>query len=183
MIHRLALAVALSISAHGVEAQTDPVGPIALVGRYDGGQGVLLGRDQAGRTVCYRREEGSSHRLDIGVGPQGAFLRLDTPEPRDATAREPVRVYAGHRSGDRFTVLAVFEGTARHHVPGVGASGFVLVAAEAAAFLAVVAAARDQFLVVESRQAPAAREYVAIYEFTKAAADAMLACAVRHVRA
>jgi len=183
MLRRLVLPLLLCVPGLAAHAQTDPVGPVSQTGRYEGGQSGLLGRDSAGRTLCFRREEGSSHRLDIGISRQGAFVRLETPEPREATARDPVRVYAGQRgAGDRFAVLAAYDGAARHFVANPSSSGFTLVATDAAAFLAVVAAARDHFLVVESRQPPAARESVAIYDFTRAAGEAMLACAARHVR-
>jgi len=183
MLCRLVLAFLLSAHAVAPQAQTDPLGPITQTGRYEGGQGVLLGRNSAGRTVCFRREEGSSHRLDIGVSPHGAFARLDSPEPRESTARDPVRVYAGQRGpGERFAVLAAFDGNARHSVPNASSSGFTLIATEAALFLAIVAAARGQFLVIESRQPPQTREYVAIYDFTRVAGEAVLACAARHVR-
>ena len=188
MLRRLVLPLLLCVPGLAAHAQIDPVGPVSQTGRYEGGQSGLLGRDSAGRTLCFRREEGSSHRLDIGVSRHGAFARLETPEPREATARDPVRVYAGQRGpmapnrGDRFAVLAAYDGAARHFVANPSSSGFTLVATDAAAFLAVVAAARDHFLVVESRQPPAARESVAIYDFTRAAGEAMLACAARHVR-
>ncbi|TAJ38896.1 MAG: hypothetical protein EPO55_14040 [Reyranella sp.] len=48
-----------------------------------------------------------------------------------------------------------------------------------ARFLAVVAAARRNFLVVEQRNA-AIRDYVAVYQFDRAAAEAILACRQRH---
>lgn len=173
----------------GALADTDPIGAIRAVGRFDGGHGVMLGRNAAGRTVCYVREQGDSHRLDIGVGPQGGFVRLETPEPRDATARNPVRVFAGvqqvenDKATDRFMSLKTFAGTPAFHIPRQDLLGFVIVAdGDPAAFLDVVAAARRNFLVIESRQAPVTREYVGIGDFDPAAAAALAACARRHVR-
>lgn len=164
----------------------DPIGRIAQTGSYPGGQGVLIGRDASGTTVCYRREEGDSHRLDIGVGAIGAFVRLETPEPRDALPRLPVRAYAGveevrnDRSTGRFTPLLAYEDEITYVVPDRTLGSFVLVATrEAARFLAVVAAARGNFLVVEQRNA-AVRDYVAVYQFDRTAAEAILACRQRH---
>jgi len=185
----------LAIAALGfvlpVAAQSgaDPVGAIRRTAPFEGGHGVMLGRDAAGRAVCYFREQGDTHQLDIGIGigAAGAFVRLDTPEPRDATARHPVRVFAGlqqienGKATDRFKALDTFAGAVSFHVPRKDQAGFVIVAAgDPAAFLAVVAAARRNFLVVESRQPPAAREYVGVGDFDRPAADALVACARRH---
>ena len=164
----------------------DPIGRIAQTGSYLGGHGVLIGRDASGTTVCYRREEGDSHRLDIGVGAIGAFVRLETPESRDALPRPPVRAYAGveevrnDRSTGRFTPLLAYEDEITYVVPDRTSASFVLIATrEAARFLAVVAAARGNFLVVEQRNA-AIRDYVAVYQFDRTAAEAILACQRRH---
>jgi hypothetical protein len=164
----------------------DPIGKIAQTGRYRGGQDVLIGRDAGGGTVCFRREEGDSHRLDIGIGAVGAFVRLDTPEPRDALPGLPVRVYAGveevrnDRSTGRFTSLLAHDGEVTYIVPDRKLASFVLIApGDAARFLAVVAAARRNFLVVEQRTG-GVRDYVAVYDFDRAAAEALLACRQRH---
>ena len=145
------------------QTESDPIGTIRAAARFDGGHGVMLGRDAAGRTVCYVREQGDSHRLDVGIGAVGTFVRLDTPEPRDATARNPVRVFAGlqqidnDKATDRFTPLKSFAGTPAFHVPRKDLLGFVILAeGDPAAFLAIVAAARRNFLVIESRQPPPA---------------------------
>lgn len=134
--------------------------------------------------ACRRVEKGDTHRLDIGIDRTGAYVRLETPEPRESTARNPVRVYAGDeivvndRSTGRFKVLAAFDGAATLTVPRPDSAGFLLQASDdPARFLAVVAAARGKFLVIESRDRPGEREYVAIYDFDGAAARALLACA------
>lgn len=171
-----------------VQAQigADPIGAIVQTGRYQGGRDILIGRDAGGGTVCFRREEGDSHRLDIGVGAMGAFVRLDTPEPRDALPGLPVRVYAGveevrnDRSTGRFTSLLAHDGEVAYTVPDRKLARFVLIApGDAARFLAVVAAARRNFLVVEQRTG-GVRDYVAVYDFDRAAAEALLACRQRH---
>lgn len=185
----------LMVAAMGVcmpaaaKADSDPIGAIRPASRFDGGHGVMLGRDAAGRTVCYVREQGDTHQLDVGIGTQGAFVRLETPEPRDATARNPVRVFAGlqqvdkGKATDRFMSLKSFAGTPAFHVPREDLLGFVIVAdGDPAAFLEVVAAARRNFLVIESRQPPVTREYVGIGDFDSPTAQALAACARRHLR-
>ena len=168
------------------QSARDPIGRIAPTGRFDGGSKVQLGRDAAGRPVCFVREEGDSHRLDIGIGAGGAFVRLETPEPRDATPVPPVRVYAGlqqtenGRATERFMVLKPYDGEVTYIVPTPGQGSFTLLAAGAPdAFLAVVAAAGGNFLVIEQRRS-AIRDYVAIYDFNEQAAAAVAACRQRH---
>lgn len=183
----LCLSATLVAASPGVaQVAIDPIGKITPNGRFDGGSKVQLGRDAAGRPVCFVREEGDSHRLDIGIGAGGAFVRLETPEPRDATPVPPVRVYAGlqqtenGRATDRFMVLRPYEGEVAYFVPTPGQGSFTLLAAGAPdAFLAVVAAAGGNFLVIEQRRS-AVRDYVAIYDFNEQAAAAVAACRQRH---
>lgn len=189
MIHPslLCLAAALVVASPATaQVAVDPIGKIVPTGRFDGGTKVQIGRDAAGRTVCFLREEGDSHRLDVGISAGGAFVRLETPEPRDATPVPPVRVYAGlqqtvnGRATDRFMVLKPYDGEVSYVVPTPGQGSFTLVAAGAPdAFLAVVAAAGGNFLVIEQRRPPV-RDYVAIYDFKEPAATALAACRQRH---
>lgn len=164
----------------------DPIGSIVPTGRFEGSPKVQLGRAAAGRTVCFVREQGDSHRLDIGVSASGAFVRLATPEPRDAMPLPPVRVYAGlqqaeqGRATDRFMVLKPHDGNVTYIVPSPALGSFTLLAdGTPEAFLAVVAAAGGNFLVIEQRRPPV-RDYVAIYEFNDQAAAALAACRQRH---
>ena len=190
--HRVLPSLAASLLAASVaasaQAGTDPIGLIGRSASFDRAHSVMQGVDATGRPVCYFRETGDSHHLDIGIGMPGAFVRLDTPEPREATARGPVRVFAGlqqvenGKATDRFMALATFDGPVEFHVPRGDQLGFVLVAGgDAAAVLAVVAAARPNFLVVESRQPPVVREYVGVSDFDASTAQALLACAKRYV--
>ena len=133
---------------------------------------------------CVRVEQGDSHRLEIGVDRAGAYVKLETPEPRESTARNPVRVYAGKeivvndKVTGKFKALAAYDGEATITVPKADRASFLLQASgDAAAFLATVAAAKGNFLVIESRNKPGELEYVAIYDFDRAAAQALLACA------
>jgi hypothetical protein len=183
----LCLTATLVVASPGAaQVAVDPIGKITPTGRFDGSTKVQLGRDPAGRTVCFVREEGDSHRLDVGISAGSAFVRLETPEPRDATPVPPVRVYAGlqqtenGRATDRFMVLKPYEGEVAYIVPTPGQGSFTLLAAGSPdAFLAVVAAAGGNFLVIEQRR-PAVRDYVAIYDFNEQAAAAVSACRQRH---
>ena len=185
------LAATLIAAGLPASAQTgaDPIGFINRAGSFDRSRAVMQGVDASGRPVCYFQEQGDSHHLDIGIGKPGAFVRLDTPEPRGATAHRPVKVFAGlqqvenGKATDRFMSLATFEGAVEFQVPRSDLMGFVIVApGDPAAFLSVVAAARPNFLVVESRQPPIVREYVGVSDFNEATAQALLACAARYVR-
>lgn len=151
---------------------------------------ILVGRDAANGPTCFRREKGDTHQLDIGIGRGGAFVNLDTPEPRDSSANNPVRVYAGDeiasadgKSTGRFKPLAAYDGAATLTVPRADRASFMLQASgDPAPFLATVAAAQGKFLVIESRGKPGELEYVAVYHFDRAAAQALLACARANVK-
>lgn len=176
-----ALAVALLAPTLAALGQGDPIGAVKQTGSYAGGHGVLLGRDAAGEPVCYVVEQGDSHRLIIGLGRKGAFVRLESPEPRETAPKSPVRVFAGVRQvergrEERYAALKTFAGDVLYTVPQSSRRNFLLVAsADPAAFLAVVAAAKDNFLVIEARNGQG-RDYVAVYKLDQAAADALVAC-------
>lgn len=165
------------------DTPTDPIGGIRQTGRYAADHRVLTGRDAKGEPVCYVLEQGDSHRLHIGTSAKGGFVRLDTPEPRETPVPQaPVRLYAGvqqtkdGRATDRFAALKTFSGAVDYVAPRVDQGGFTLVASsDVAEFLAVVAAAKGNFLVVESRSSEG-RDYVAVYEFDQRAAEALVAC-------
>lgn len=187
MIKRIVVALlTLAISGSAAaQAGPDPVGRIVPAGKWQGGHDVLIGRAANGDMVCYRREEGDTHRLDIGIGKMGAFVRLESPEPRDMLVSKPVRAYAAveqvrnDRATGHFTSLLAFEGELSYLAPDYKILSFVLVApTEPAQLLAVVAAARGNFLVIEQRGS-SNRDYVAIYQFDRDAAEAILACQQR----
>lgn len=187
----LGLALALSL-APLARADSDPVGGIAGAAPFEGGGGVLVGTDVSGRAVCYVRETGDSHRLDIGIGEVGAFVRLEAgdSDPGAVAPQAPLLVYAGQQESeegkatDRFAILKSYKGTARFLRFAAPQPGWIVMASgDPAPFLAVVAAAHRQFLVVESQQQPRAADYVAVYDFTPDAAAKLVACAARHVPA
>jgi hypothetical protein len=157
--------------------------PVAAQGKL----AVMKGSDASGAPICYVREEGSSHRLDIGIAQNRstgaatneAFVRLETPEQRDGPPpSSPVWVFAGQRQKNDYTPLVTFMGEVEYIVPQRDRANFTLVAkGDLRTFLGVIASARDRFLVVRARALPTAVDYVAIYQFDTAAADALVACA------
>jgi hypothetical protein len=151
---------------------------------FDRARHVDVGRAAPGRTVCYYREEGSSHRLDIGIAGGEAFIRLDAPEDRDATPAAPVLVFAGKQKEDgTYQILQQYAGGVQYFVPNASQSGFVLIAkGDANAFLQMVARARTEFVVVQSAARPKDADIVAIYKFTAASIPALLACAKTQAR-
>jgi len=162
----------------------DPIGPIAREALFDRAQRVNIGRTKSGKRVCYYREQGSSHSLDIGLGADAAFIRLETGDSRDATPRAPLRVFAGQRieragyATDQFTVLRAYPGQAGYYVPKPERGDFVLVAeGDGRAFLEMVARARNEFVVVQSIADPKSVDYVAIYQFNARVIPALLSCA------
>lgn len=189
----LLILLASLVCPAAAETTADPIGEIRQTASFGGVDTVMTGRDASGRPVCLSREEGDSHRLDIGIVADSdvlrAFARLDTQVPREATAREPVRVYAGLQkvqggyATNRFVVLQSFEGTAHFVARPHDRAGFTVIAdGDPSAFLDVVAAARRNFLVVESRRTSMGREFIGVYQFDRAAGQALIACAQRHVQ-
>lgn len=185
----LSLVIAAAALSGAALAQTpDPVGPLTKVQTFDRGQKINIGRTQSGKTVCYFREEGSSHSLDIGVGTEGAYMRLETFDERETTPSPPLRIFAGkevtRRQGNdefstgEFTVLHAYAGPFDYYVPNPKQEGFAVIAkGDAKAFLDMVARAATQFVIVQSVASPETVNYVAIYNFKPAAIAPLLACA------
>ena len=119
---------------------------------------------------------------------RSAFLHLDSAEPRESSASNPLRVYAGERidlngmATNNFKVLASYEGEASITVPDPESSGFVLQASgDPESLLKVVAAAKGKFLVIESRNKPGDLEYVAVFDFSSADTAALIDCAKKNI--
>lgn len=191
---RLSLALfAASIGTPALAQTPDPIGPLTKTQTFDRAQKINVGRTKSGKTVCYVREEGSSHSLDIGVAADGAYVRLETFDERETTPSPPLRIFAGkeitRRQGGNefatgeFTVLQAYAGAFDYYVPNPKQDGFAAIAkGDAQAFLETVARANTQFLVVQSVAAPKAVNYVAIYNFKPAAIAPLLACAKERVK-
>jgi hypothetical protein len=184
----ISIATALLISCGFAAAQTqgDPIGALTKTATFDRAHKIDVGRSSSGVTACYFREEGDSHRLDIGVTVDGAFIRLETPEDRDATPAGPVRVFAGKQTdGDGWTTLKAYDGEVDFHTPQPPAGGFTVTAAgDPKAFLQMVAAgAPRDFVVVQSQADPKVVAIVAVYHFSTRAIPALLTCAKERLRA
>jgi len=188
------LVIAAAAFGSAALAQTpDPVGPLTRVQTFDRAQKINVGRTQSGKTVCYFREEGSSHSLDIGVSVDGAYMRLETFDDREMTPSPPLRVFAGkeitRRQGNdefstgEFSVLQAYSGPFDYYIPNPQQDGFAVIAkGDAQAFLNMVASANGQFVVVQSGADPKVVNYTSIYSFKSAAIAPLLACARERVK-
>lgn len=184
------LAAALLPAGAAVSQQrADPIGALTRVSTFDRAQQVNVGRTRAGKLVCYFREEGSSHSLDIGMSADGAFIRLETGDSRETTPRLPLRVFAGKqmtRGGyatDEYTVLQAYSGAVDYYVPKPDRGDFIVVAKDdAKAFFEMVARARTEFVVVQSGADRKNVDIVAIYKFKTSAIPALLSCANDRIR-
>jgi hypothetical protein len=167
---------------------SDPIGSLTRTATFDRAKRIYVGISKTGTVACYAREEGDTHRLDIGIAAQGAFVRLQTPEPREATPSPPVRIFAGkqktRRSGGNeyatgeYTVLKAYDGDVAFYVPRPANGDFTAIGkSDPAAFLAMVAGAKTQFVVVQSIANPQAANIVAVYRFDAAMIPALLSCA------
>lgn len=184
---------ALTASAALAQQRADPIGPLSKIQTVDRAQKINLGKTKSGKFVCYFREEGSSHSLDIGIAADGAYIRLETGDSREKTPAAPLRVFAGKEIAKRvgadefatgeFTVLQAYDGKFSYYVPKPEQDDFSVVAeGDAKAFLDMVARANTQFVVVQSVADPKNVNYVAIYNFKAATIPALLACAKDRVK-
>jgi hypothetical protein len=167
----------------------DPIGALARTSTFDRAQRVDVGRTKAGKIACYFREEGSSHSLDIGITTDGAFMRLETGDSREATPAPPLRVFAGKQmakgeyASNEFAILQEYRGAIEYYTPQPERGDFVLIArGPAKAFLDMVARARTEFVVVQSVTDKKLMDLVAIYKFKAPTVPALLSCAEARVR-
>jgi len=190
--HCLIATMMLLVSVASVapaQERGDPIGPITKTAIHDRAQKIDVGKTTAGRTACYFREDGGSHVLDIGLTVDGAFLRLETADMRDATPTAPLRIFAGkqiERGGtatDEFTLLQPFAGKFDYYIPEPEQGGLVILTKDdATAFFGMVARARMNFVVVQSAANPKMVDYFAIYEFKTSAIPALLSCAKARIQ-
>ena len=185
----LLLSAALAPGLAFSQARGDPIGALTRVAIYDRAQQVNVGKSKAGKTVCYYREEGSSHTLDIGMTADGAFIRLETFDSREMTPTPPLRVFAGKQiargqyATNEFTVLQGSDGPFEFYVPKPSQGDFVVVAkGDAKAFFEMVARARMEFVVVQSVADRKNVDIVAIYKFKTSAIPALLSCAKERIQ-
>lgn len=180
------------------QRRSDPIGSVTRTSTFDRARGIHVGKSIKGTPVCFFREEGSSHKLDIGIGSDGAFIRVehgDGPLPPEAVPTSPLQLFAGKAmtklvDGDEkqtgeYKPLRIFGGSIDYIsnlVTGFG-SGFVVVSqGDPEAFLEIVALARGEFMVVQSASDPNKTDVVAVYKFTTKSVPTLSACARKHVR-
>jgi len=193
------LAISLVLMAGATQAQNsaDPIGDMTKTSTFDRAQHVNVGKTTKGKTICYFREEGGSHMLDIGMSTDGAFVRLHDSSDElapDAVPQPPLTVFAGKEltkviGGDvkatgEYEHFRTYDGPFVY-VPNIKSAygaGFVVVAkGDARSFLDLVVRARGEFVVVQSTKSKLSN-VVAIYHFSTKALSAIMACAKTHVR-
>ena len=192
------LGLVITGGASLAQNSADPIGDATRTSTFDRAQKVNVGKTTKGKTVCYFREEGGSHMLDIGMSVDGAFVRLhnssDELAPGDVP-QPPLRVFAGKeltavvngdlKSTGEYEQFLTYDGPFVY-VPNIKSpygTGFVVVAkGDAQSFLNMVARARGEFVVVQSVAQPRLVNVVAIYHFSKNTATTIMACAKTHVR-
>ena len=187
-----------AISPAWPQGGADPIGELKKVSAFDRAQHVDVAKSATGKPVCYLREEGSSHTLDIGIGAAGAFIRVASGDgPLDAASipKPPLKVFAGKeltklvdgdlKSTGEYESFQAYAGAVDYvpNIKTVYGGGFVLFAkGDAKAFLDMVAHARQEFVVVQSQVEPKNVDVIAIYKFNASAVSALLACAKMNVQ-
>jgi hypothetical protein len=176
----------------------DPIGKVMKTSTFDRAQHINVGKSSQGKPVCFFREEGGSHMLDIGVSVEGAFIRVahgDGPLPTGEIPKPPLRLFAGKGltkviDGDEkytgeYAPIQTFGGSIEF-VPNIATDfgdGFVVVSKDdMKSFFETVAQARREFVVIQSVSEPARLDRVAIYDFGANAISALLSCAKKHIR-
>ncbi len=176
----------------------DPIGSVTRISTFARAQGINVGKSSTGKPVCFFREEGSSHKLDIGISADGAFIRVehgDGPLPPEAIPTSPLQLSAGkavtklvdgdEKNTGEYTPLFVYDGSidyVSNLVTDFG-NGFVVVSQDdPESFFEIVARARGEFAVVQSTSEPKKSDVVAVYKFTTKSISALLSCAKKHIR-
>jgi len=198
----LVIAAVLALMIAGGRAQSesgvDPIGNVKKVSTFDRAQGINVGKSATGKPVCFFREEGGSHQLDIGMSADGAFIRVahgDGPLPAEEIPTAPLRLFAGKGltklvDGDEkytgtYQPMQTYSGSIEYvsNLDTDFGSGFIVFTKEdAKSFLEMVAHARGEFVVVQSEAKAKRLDRVAIYHFSVNAIPALLSCAKQHVR-
>jgi hypothetical protein len=180
------------------KSRGDPIGSVTKVSSFDRARRINIGKSSQGKPVCFFREEGGSHMLDIGVSAEGAFIRVahgDGPLPAGEIPRPPLHLFAGKGltkviDGDEkytgeYASLQSYGGSI-DFVPNITTDfgdGFVVVSKDdAKSFFETIARARKEFVVIQSVSEPAKLDRVAIYEFTTNSIPALLSCAKKHIQ-
>lgn len=176
------------------QAGADPIGELKKTSTFDRARHVDIAKSSKGKPVCYFREEGSSHELDIGISADGAFVRVasgDGPLDAGSTPKPPLKVFAGKgltrlidgdlKSTGEYEPIQVYDG-AVEYVPNIATlygAGFVVIAKgdPKSFFEMVVRAGPRDFVVVQSASAPKSVDIVAVYKFNMSVIPVLLDCA------
>lgn len=194
------LAVALfalamtAISPAWSQSGADPIGELKKTSTFDRAHHVDVAKSATGKPVCYFREEGSSHTLDIGIGAVGAFIRVasgDGPLDAGSIPRPPLKVFAGKeltklvdgdlKSTGEYESIRGYDG-AIDYVPNISTlygAGFVVIAKgdPKSFFEMVVRAGPKDFVVVQSASTPKNVDIIGIYKFNMSVIPVLFDCA------
>ena len=194
----LVLGPSVAISPAQSQGRGDLVGDLTKTSTFSRAQRVNIGKSSTGKLACFFREEGSSHKTDIGMSADGAFIRVehgDGPLPTESIPKPPLRVFAGKgvtklidgdvKSTGEYQPLEIYRG-AMSYVSNLDTkygNGFVILGkGDAKAFFEMVVRARGEFIVVQSLAEPKNLDVIAIYAFNASTASALLSCAKQHIR-
>jgi hypothetical protein len=198
----LAISVVLGAAAAICPAQSqgrgDLIGNLVKTSTFSSAERVDVGKSSNGQVACFFREAGDSHKLDIGMSANGAFIRVEREEeslPAASTPRPPLQIFAGKGltkligGNEKFTgeyAQLQMYGGAVDYVPNLKTKlgdGFILVTkGDAKSFLEMAARARGEFIVVQSVSEIKKLDVVAIYHFKASAISALLSCAKKHIQ-
>ena len=180
------------------QGRDDLIGDLVKTSTFRSAERVDVGQSRNGQLVCFFRETGDSHKLDIGLSANGAFIRVeheDEPLPAASTPRPPLQVFAGkgltkliggnEKSTGEYAQLQMYRG-AVDYVPNLKTklgNGFILVTkGDAKSFFEMAARARGEFIVVQSVSETKNLDVVKIYHFKTSAISALLSCAKKHIQ-
>lgn len=187
-----------AISPAKSQGRGDPIGDLIKTSTYSSAQRINIGKSSKGKLVCFFREEGSSHKLDIGMSTDGAFIRVehgDGPLPTKSIPKPPLQIFAGKgltklidgdvKSSGEYEPLEIYRG-AVDYAPNLNTkygNGFVIVSkGDAKSFFEMVVRARGEFIVVQSIAEPKNVDLIAIYAFNASTTSALLSCAKQHIQ-
>jgi hypothetical protein len=195
----LSVVLGSAVATGPVQSQgRDPIGSLSKTSTFNSAQHISLGKSRNGKPVCFFREEGSSHRLDIGMTADGAFIRVEHGDgllAAGSIAKPPLKVFAGKeltklvdgdlKSTGEYEQFQIYGG-AVDYAPNLSTemgNGFAVIAkGDAKSFFEMVARARGEFVVVQSVSEPRNVDVIAIYKFNASAIPALLSCAQKHAR-
>lgn len=198
----LSILVVLGSAAATGQAQAqgrgDLIGDLVRTSTFSSAERINVGKSNNGQLACFFRESGDSHKTDIGMNANGAFIRVEREDEPLATAsvpKAPLQIFAGkgltklvggnEKSTGEYAQLQKYDG-AVDYAPNLKTKlgdGFALVTmGDAKSFFEMAARARGEFIVVQSISETKKLDAVAIYHFKASAISALLSCAKKHIQ-